>query len=98
MNIGLGRLEGPRVMLHRARALVPGMLHSEHPGWGSAGNLPNPVVIAVVDEQVPGRVHRHAQTLLMVTHDQHLATRCASRVVTLSDGKVADEASLERAS
>ncbi len=36
------------------------------------------------------------QTLVVVTHDEHLATRCASRVVRLSDGKVVGESRLER--
>jgi ABC-type sulfate/molybdate transport systems ATPase subunit len=34
----------------------------------------------------------------MVTHEQALAIRCASRVVTLSDGKVAGDVSMARAS
>jgi putative ABC transport system ATP-binding protein len=37
------------------------------------------------------------QTLLIVTHDERLATRCASRVVELADGKVVRERTLERA-
>ena len=36
------------------------------------------------------------QTLLIVTHDERLATRCASRVVELADGRVVRERSLER--
>jgi putative ABC transport system ATP-binding protein len=36
------------------------------------------------------------QTLLMVTHDHRLATRCASRVVEVADGRVAGEKRLER--
>jgi putative ABC transport system ATP-binding protein len=38
------------------------------------------------------------QTLLMVTHEQALAIRCANRVVTMSDGKVVSDVSMERAS
>jgi putative ABC transport system ATP-binding protein len=36
------------------------------------------------------------QTLLLVTHDEGLATRCASRLVEVVDGRVARETSLER--
>ena len=36
------------------------------------------------------------QTLLIVTHDERLATRCASRVVELADGRVTHERTLER--
>jgi putative ABC transport system ATP-binding protein len=36
------------------------------------------------------------QTLLMVTHDERLAARCASRLVEVVDGKVMHERSLER--
>ena len=38
------------------------------------------------------------QTLLLVTHDQRLATRCASRVIEFVDGQIAGERSLERTS
>ncbi|MEW2491177.1 ABC transporter ATP-binding protein [Streptomyces sp. NPDC048411] len=36
------------------------------------------------------------QTLLMVTHDERLAARCASRVIEVADGRVARERTLER--
>jgi putative ABC transport system ATP-binding protein len=32
----------------------------------------------------------------MVTHDQPLATRCASRLIEVADGRVVRESSLER--
>ncbi len=35
------------------------------------------------------------QTLLIVTHDPHLATRCASRLVEVADGRVARQSALE---
>lgn len=35
------------------------------------------------------------QTLLIVTHDPNLATRCASRLVEVADGRVARERMLE---
>jgi putative ABC transport system ATP-binding protein len=31
-----------------------------------------------------------------VTHDQRLATRCASRLVTMADGRITGERTLER--
>jgi putative ABC transport system ATP-binding protein len=36
------------------------------------------------------------QTLLLVTHDQRLATRCASRQIDLADGRIVRERELER--
>ena len=36
------------------------------------------------------------QTLLMVTYDQRLATRCASRLIQVTDGRVVRESGLER--
>jgi putative ABC transport system ATP-binding protein len=38
------------------------------------------------------------QTLLLVTHDERLATRCANRVVEVVDGRVARERGLDRTS
>jgi putative ABC transport system ATP-binding protein len=35
------------------------------------------------------------QTLVIVTHDRHLAQRCASRLVELADGRVTGEHTLE---
>jgi putative ABC transport system ATP-binding protein len=35
------------------------------------------------------------QTLIIVTHDERLAQRCASRLVQLADGRVTGEHTLE---
>ncbi|MGI5441482.1 hypothetical protein ACQEV4_30150 [Streptomyces shenzhenensis] len=37
------------------------------------------------------------QTLVLVTHDERLARRCASRLVLLADGRVTGEHTLEPA-
>jgi putative ABC transport system ATP-binding protein len=36
------------------------------------------------------------QTLLLVTHDERLAARCATRLIEVEDGRIAREQSLER--
>ena len=41
------------------------------------------------------QLHRDGQTILLVTHDAKLATRHASRVLSVIDGKVVDDARLE---
>ena len=41
------------------------------------------------------QLHRDGQTILLVTHDAKLATRQASRVVSVMDGKIVDDARLE---
>jgi len=41
------------------------------------------------------QLHRDGQTILLVTHDAKLATRQASRVVSVRDGKIVDDARLE---
>jgi energy-coupling factor transporter ATP-binding protein EcfA2 len=41
------------------------------------------------------QLHREGQTILLVTHDAKLATRHASRVVSVMDGKIVDDARLE---
>ena len=42
-----------------------------------------------------GELHRNGQTILLVTHDAKLATRHATRVLSVMDGKVVDDARLE---
>jgi ABC-type cobalamin/Fe3+-siderophores transport system ATPase subunit len=42
-------------------------------------------------------LHHEGQTILLVTHDAKLATRHAARVISLTDGRVVDDARLETA-
>jgi putative ABC transport system ATP-binding protein len=44
-----------------------------------------------------GNLHRDGQTILLVTHDAKLATRHATRVISVMDGKIVDDARLESA-
>src|SRR5438309_5547589 len=43
-----------------------------------------------------GQLHRDGQTILLVTHDAKLATRNAARVLSVMDGKIVDDARLQR--
>ena len=40
-------------------------------------------------------LNRRGQTILLVTHDAKLAAAYASRIITLSDGRVADDSRLK---
>jgi putative ABC transport system ATP-binding protein len=42
-----------------------------------------------------GGLHRDGQTILLVTHDAKLATRHAARVISVTDGRIVDDARLE---
>jgi putative ABC transport system ATP-binding protein len=42
-----------------------------------------------------GRLHSDGQTILLVTHDAKLATRNTARVISVTDGKIVDDARLE---
>jgi putative ABC transport system ATP-binding protein len=44
-----------------------------------------------------GNLHREGQTILLVTHDAKLATRHATRVISVMDGKIVDDTRLESA-
>jgi putative ABC transport system ATP-binding protein len=43
------------------------------------------------------QLHRDGRTILLVTHDAKLATRHATRVLSLMDGRIVDDARLESA-
>ena len=84
--------ERQRVAVARALMNRPAVLLADEPTGALDSRSGEQVMDLLID------LNQIGQTLLMVTHDQHLATRCASRVVTLSDGQVVGQASLERAS
>jgi putative ABC transport system ATP-binding protein len=67
-----------------ARALAPGpkLLLADEP----TGNLDGTTGAQVI-ELLFGLQRRHQATLLLVTHDPALATRCA-RTVQMSDGRI----------
>jgi len=85
---------GERQRVAVARALInhPAVLLADEPTGALDSRSGEQVMDLLTD------LNQMGQTLLVVTHDEHLARRCASRLVALSDGKVVREASLEWAS
>ncbi|MFJ9909378.1 ABC transporter ATP-binding protein [Streptomyces sp. NPDC101152] len=82
--------ERQRVAVARALMNRPALLLADEPTGALDSRSGEQVMDLLID------LNQIGQTLLMVTHDPHLATRCASRLVELADGKVARESSLER--
>ena len=78
--------EQQRVALARAAAPRPDMLLADEP----TGNLDSSNGEAII-ELLFGLRERHKSTLVMVTHAPDLAARC-DRVITLTDGRIADTA------
>jgi predicted ABC-type transport system involved in lysophospholipase L1 biosynthesis ATPase subunit len=75
--------EQQRVALARALVNRPAVLLADEP----TGNLDTATaadVVALLD----AHVRTHGATLVLVTHDEELARRCAGRVVRLHDGRV----------
>jgi putative ABC transport system ATP-binding protein len=85
---------GERQRVAVARALVnrPALLLADEPTGALDSRSGEQVMDLLLD------LNQIGQTLLLVTHDQRLATRCASRQVDLADGQVVRERRLERAS
>jgi putative ABC transport system ATP-binding protein len=84
--------ERQRVAVARALMNRPAVLLADEPTGALDSRSGEQVMDLLID------LNQIGQTLLMVTHEQALAIRCASRVVTLSDGKVAGDVSMARAS
>jgi putative ABC transport system ATP-binding protein len=78
--------EQQRVAIARAMAPGPKLLLADEP----TGNLDGKTGAQVID-LLFGLQRRHQATLLLVTHDPALATRCA-RTVRMSDGRIATAA------
>ena len=75
--------EQQRVAIARAVANAPRILLADEP----TGNLDSATageIIAIL----MNHVGRHGTTLVMVTHDEELAGRCADRILRLSDGQI----------
>jgi len=86
-----GRLSGgerQRVAIARALINQPLLLLADEP-TGALDSRAGEQVMERLTE-----LNRRGQTILLVTHDAKLAAAYASRVVTLSDGRVADDSRL----
>lgn len=84
--------ERQRVAVARALMNRPAVLLADEPTGALDTRSGEQVMDLLID------LNQIGQTLLMVTHEQALAIQCASRVVTLSDGQVVGDVSMERAS
>ena len=78
-----------RVAIARALINNPTLLLADEP----TGALDTHSGDQVMD--LLAQLHRDGQTILLVTHDAKLATRHASRVVSVMDGRIVDDARLE---
>ncbi len=76
-----------------ARALInqPALLLADEP-TGALDTRSGEQVMELLEE-----LHDEGQTILLVTHDAKLATRHTARVISLTDGRVVDDARLETA-
>ncbi|MFI6283259.1 ABC transporter ATP-binding protein [Streptomyces sp. NPDC051018] len=84
---------GERQRVAAARALMnrPAVLLADEPTGALDSHAGEQVMDLLLD------LNQIGQTLLLVTHDERMATRCAGRVISLADGRVAGERSLEGA-
>nr|BFE37014.1 ABC transporter ATP-binding protein [Actinomadura rugatobispora] len=78
---------GERQRVGVARALMnrPALLLADEPTGALDSRAGEQVMDLLLD------LNQIGQTLLIVTHDERLATRCADRVVAFEDGRVAAE-------
>ncbi|GAA4208174.1 hypothetical protein GCM10022252_72910 [Streptosporangium oxazolinicum] len=83
--------ERQRVAVARALMNRPALLLADEPTGALDSRSGEQVMDLLID------LNQIGQTLLIVTHDPQLATRCASRLIELTDGRVARESALERA-
>ncbi|MFG2843617.1 ABC transporter ATP-binding protein [Kitasatospora sp. NPDC048296] len=84
--------ERQRVAVARALMNRPALLLADEPTGALDSRSGEQVMDLLID------LNQIGQTLLIVTHDPNLATRCASRLVEVADGKVARERMLETSS
>ncbi len=82
--------ERQRVAVARALMNRPALLLADEPTGALDSRSGEQVMDLLLD------LNQIGQTLLLVTHDQGLATRCASRQVDLADGRIVRERLLER--
>ncbi|MFJ7910635.1 ABC transporter ATP-binding protein [Kitasatospora sp. NPDC096204] len=81
--------ERQRVAVARALMNRPALLLADEPTGALDSRSGEQVMDLLID------LNQIGQTLLIVTHDPNLATRCASRLVEVADGRVANERMLE---
>jgi putative ABC transport system ATP-binding protein len=83
---------GERQRVGVARALMnrPALLLADEPTGALDSATGDQVVDLLLD------LNRKGQTLLLVTHDERLAARCATRLVEFRDGGIVREAELQR--
>ncbi|MFG2874473.1 ABC transporter ATP-binding protein [Streptomyces sp. NPDC048337] len=81
--------ERQRVAVARALMNRPALLLADEPTGALDSRSGEQVMDLLID------LNQIGQTLLIVTHDRHLATRCAGRLVEMADGRVARESALE---
>ena len=77
--------EHQRVAIARALVNRPRILLADEP----TGNLDSATAGEIIDLLID-HLRRQEATLILVTHDEELARRCADRIVWLKDGRVAD--------
>ena len=82
---------GERQRVGVARALMnrPALLLADEPTGALDSRAGEQVMDLLID------LNQIGQTLLIVTHDAHLATRCANRLVEMADGRVVRENAME---
>ncbi|MFB8396598.1 ABC transporter ATP-binding protein [Streptomyces yangpuensis] len=84
--------ERQRVAVARALMNRPALLLADEPTGALDSRSGEQVMDLLID------LNQIGQTLLIVTHDPELATRCASRLVEVADGRVARQSVLEATS
>ena len=84
---------GERQRLAIARAVVnrPSVLLADEP-TGARDSHNGEMVLAILED-----LNRRGQTILLVTHDEHLAAARAHRIVRLLDGAIAADVAVGRA-
>src|SRR5438874_5929790 len=80
-----------RVAIARALINQPDLLLADEP-TGALDTKSGDQVMTLL-----GQLHEQGQTIVLVTHDAKLATRYSTRVVSIMDGSVVDDARLETA-
>ncbi|MFD0316287.1 ABC transporter ATP-binding protein [Streptomyces flavalbus] len=83
--------ERQRVAVARALMNRPALLLADEPTGALDSRTGEQVMDLLLD------LNQIGQTLVLVTHDERLARRCASRLVLLADGRVSGEHTLEPA-
>ncbi|MFF1793073.1 ABC transporter ATP-binding protein [Kitasatospora sp. NBC_01246] len=81
--------ERQRVAVARALMNRPALLLADEPTGALDSRSGEQVMDLLID------LNQIGQTLLIVTHDPQLATRCASRLIEVADGRVGRESVLE---